>query len=515
MKRSIYICAALLALGSALCSQYVDAQDVRRNDKVKIERVRLWREGNDKIDITRYVRTDGVARPAMLVVPGGGYGTVCRSTEGDPIAERFASLGFQVFVLNYRVAPHRFPQPQQDILRAIKLIRANAAEWGVIKNNLAVVGFSAGGHLCASAGIFYNDVEANDGDAADAESGRPDATLLAYPVITFVGKGHLGSLRNLVGDGWESRKEEFSLERRVRQDTPPAFLWHTIDDKVVPYENSLLYAESLVKNKIPCEMHIFQKGAHGQQLGYGNEDLAMWPEQAKKFLKVVCGFKFPEAHPNKTVILTFDDACKSHIENVAPVLLKYGFGATFFICRFSDEWRAKHGDKLMTSADILQLHKWGFEIGSHSWSHPDLRRCTPEQVFDEIASLNRFLIAAGLPTPVSFAYPGGPIAENAKGTLKCHDFRIARTVERRPWDPEKDDRYAVPAFGVAGDDKSLFYGAVKQAVPGKPVVLLFHGVPDEVHPWVDLKPALFEEYMKYLHDNDFDVCSFRDYIGGR
>ena len=128
MKRSIYICAALLALGNALYSQHVDAQDVRRNDKVKIERVRLWREGNDKIDITRYVRTDGVARPAMLVVPGGGYGTVCRSTEGDPIAERFASLGFQVFVLNYRVAPHRFPQPQQDILRAIKLIRANAAE---------------------------------------------------------------------------------------------------------------------------------------------------------------------------------------------------------------------------------------------------------------------------------------------------------------------------------------------------------------------------------------------------
>lgn len=474
-------------------------------------RIPLWKNGDQSLSITRYARTDSLDRPAMLVVPGGGYGCVCRSTEGDPIAERFASLGFQVFVLHYRVAPNRFPAPQQDILRAIKMIRAHAGEWHVIKNNVAAVGFSAGGHLCASAGIFYNEVDANDGDAADAESGRPDATLLAYPVITFVGKGHMGSGQSLLGDEFEAHRAEFSLETRVRPDTPPAFLWHTIEDQVVPYENSVLYANALTANNVPCELHIMPKGAHGRQLGYGNIDLEGWPEQATKFLKAICGFKFPSAYAEKTVILTFDDACKSQFDNAVPLLLKYGFGATFFICRFNDEWRAAHESTLMTIEQLKLLNKWGFEVANHTWNHPDMRKCSPEKVFDEIASLNRYLINAGLPTPRTFAYPGGPVAENIRQELICHDFRFARSVEARPWDPAKDDNYAVPAFAIQGTDKARFYDAVKQAEPGKPVVILFHGVPDVVHPWCDTRPEYFAEYMKYLHDNGYKVCSFRDY----
>ncbi|MBR4220670.1 MAG: polysaccharide deacetylase family protein [Victivallales bacterium] len=472
----------------------------------------LWKDVDASISLTRYVREDTVDRPVMLVVPGGGYACVCRSTEGTPIAERFASLGFQAFILNYRVAPERFPKPQQDIFRAIKLIRANAKEWHVLKDNIAVVGFSAGGHLCISAGLLYDEVDASAGDAADAESARPDAVLSAYPVVTFLGKGHFGSGKNLLGDEYEARKAEFSLETRVNENTPPVFLWHTVEDKVVPLENSLLYIDAMTRHNRPCELHVYQKGAHGQQLGYGNEDIAGWPEQAVKFLKVICGFRFPRKHTGKTIILTFDDACKNHVKTVAPLLLKYGFGATFFITRFNDEWRKEHADTLMDESDLRLLHKWGFEIGNHSWNHPNMAELDAQEVEKEITSINQYLIGAGLPTPVSFAYPGGPYCENLDDALTRFDFRYARTTEKRAWNPEADHKYRIPSIPISGTDTQPFMEAVALAKPGKPVVIVFHGVPDTVHPWVHTPPELFEFYMKYLADNGFDVCAMKDFL---
>lgn len=477
---------------------------------ITIEKIPLWKDVDPAISIIRYARTDSAVRPAMLAVPGGGYGGVCMSTEGIPIAERFASLGFQVFILNYRVSPNRFPKPQQDIFRAIKLIRANAEAWRVHKDNVAVVGFSAGGHLCVSAGIMYDEVDASAGDAADTESARPDAVLAGYPVITFVGPGHMGSGKNLLGESFEENRVRFSLETRVNENTPPAFLWHTNEDQAVPVANSLLYAEAMRRFKIPCEMHIYPHGQHGMQLGYGREDISAWPEQAKTFLRESCGFKFPSAIGKKTVVLTFDDACKSHLQVVSPILRKYGFGATFFICRFNDEWRAKHEDNLMTAEEVKTLSDQGFEIGNHSWNHPSMNKLTDPEADLEVERLNCFLLDAGVPIPVSFAYPGGPYAENLRGCLSRHAIKVARTANKEAWDVANGDPYKVPAIPIQGEDDGSFLKALELCEDGKPVVLVFHGVPDNVHPWVHTQPEVFEKYMKYLYDNGYSVLSMKD-----
>ena len=213
----------------------------------------------------------------------------------------------------------------------------------------------------------------------------------------------------------------------------------------------------------------------------------------------------------KTVILTFDDACKNHFQFVAPLLLKHGFGATFFITRFNDEWRSLHAETLMDEKELLQLHEWGFEIGNHSWSHPNMAKLAPETVEEEITALNEYLIGAGLPLPVSFAYPGGPFCENLNAPLTHFGFRYACTTEQRPWNPESDPRYRLPSFPISGTDSTPFLDAVAQAEPGKPIVLVFHGVPDTVHPWVNTPPELFEYYMSHLAENGYAVSSLKDY----
>ena len=139
----------------------------------------LWRDSAIESRLDRYPDSDPGKKPALLVIPGGGYGNVCETTEGQPVAECFRKFGFRTFVLRYRVAPHRYPAPQQDALRAIKLIRAHADAWGVIPDQLAVCGFSAGAHLAACTGTLHDRIPAADGDTADTFSGRPDAMLLA------------------------------------------------------------------------------------------------------------------------------------------------------------------------------------------------------------------------------------------------------------------------------------------------------------------------------------------------
>ena len=234
-------------------------------------------------------------RPAVLVIPGGGYGCVCESTEGEPIARKFNELGFHAFVLHYRVAPHRFPEPQEDVLRAIRLIRARAGAWRVIPDRLAVCGFSAGGHLAASAGTLFDEISADAGDDADLQNARPDAMILCYPVISFARFAHEGSARNLLGGHFPQWKERLSLETRVTEKTPPAFIWHTAEDAAVPWRNSAMMAEALYDKKVPCSLHIFPHGGHGMLLGTGTPDVVQWPEMAKRFLIRSCGFSVPDS----------------------------------------------------------------------------------------------------------------------------------------------------------------------------------------------------------------------------
>ena len=214
----------------------------------------------------------------------------------------------------------------------------------------------------------------------------------------------------------------------------------------------------------------------------------------------------------RTVILTFDDAVVSQYENAAPLLKELGFGATFFICRFNDQWRSKNERYLMTGSQIRELDAAGFEIANHTWNHVDLRSISEPEIESEITRLNAFLAENDIPAPVSFAYPGGPFAQNAAGVLKRHHFVCARSVRSAAFHPAEDDPMNLPAFSIRGDKSEFFRNAVSQADAENPVILLFHGVPDLVHPWVNLEFALFREYMEFLKESGCRVCSLRDWF---
>ena len=214
----------------------------------------------------------------------------------------------------------------------------------------------------------------------------------------------------------------------------------------------------------------------------------------------------------RTVILTFDDAVISQYTNVAPLLKELGFGATFFICRFDDEWRKKNEQYLMTPDQLRQLDRDGFEIANHTWNHILLTECPEDVIEQEIILMNQYLAENGLPAPVSFAYPGGPFAKNAVEVLKRHNFLCARSVRNEAWHPAKDDCMNLPAFSICGNNPDFFRNAIAQADDENPVILVFHGVPEYVHPWVDLDISLFREYMNILKEENYRVCSLRDWF---
>ncbi len=236
-------------------------------------------------------------RPAVVILPGGGYG-VRAPHEGVDVAERFNQLGMHAFVVQYRVAPYRFPAPQLDAFRAVRMVRSQAKQpgnsWRICDGQLAVCGFSAGGHLAACTGTIFNDPEVNAvaGDRADTESQRPDALILGYPVISFNAEwGHVGSGRNLLGEGRDADHGRLSLEGRVSAETPPAFLWHTADDGGVPVENSLRFAAALQRCNIPWGLHVFPHGRHGLGLAPECGDIRIWAELAAEFLVAGAGFE--------------------------------------------------------------------------------------------------------------------------------------------------------------------------------------------------------------------------------
>lgn len=205
-------------------------------------------------------------RPAVIICPGGGYG-YRSDREGEPVAMRFLAGGVHAFILDYSVAPARWPTAALELAAAVKWVRENAQRLGVYKDQVYIMGFSAGGHLCASLGTLWNEPEFEDALGGDAKAWRPDGMLLCYPVITFLEHGHQGSRFNLLGEG-SSRElaERFSLELRVTPDTVPAFIWHTGTDGAVPVENALMFASALRKHKVPFELHVYEQGPHGLSL---------------------------------------------------------------------------------------------------------------------------------------------------------------------------------------------------------------------------------------------------------
>jgi len=200
-------------------------------------------------------------RPSILVCAGGGYGGVS-SRESEPIALEFLNQGFNAFVLDYSVAPNRFPTQLREVAAAMEIIYKYADEWKCDTEKIAIIGFSAGGHLAAHYSTCFDIPEVRE---VFPESKSVNASILSYPVITAdKANAHIGSFVNLLGHlPNEEETEKFSCEKRVSENTPPAFLWHTAEDNGVPAENSMLYAIALSKYKIPYELHIYPYGPHG------------------------------------------------------------------------------------------------------------------------------------------------------------------------------------------------------------------------------------------------------------
>ncbi|MEG2378137.1 MAG: alpha/beta hydrolase [Clostridia bacterium] len=219
----------------------------------------------DDIDANR-------VRPAIVILPGGGYNFLS-VREKEPFAVRFLAQGYHAFVLNYSLAPIRYPTQLIETAAAIAFIRSHSKEWHVDPNAITVCGFSAGGHLAANISTMWNRPFLSDKLGVNSEALRPNAAILAYPVITSGEFAHRYSFDCLIGDNPSvALLAEVSLENTVGPHTPQTFLWHTVEDPVVPVENSFLYADALRKNNIPFEMHIFPNGRHG--LGLCNYETA-------------------------------------------------------------------------------------------------------------------------------------------------------------------------------------------------------------------------------------------------
>jgi acetyl esterase/lipase len=276
MLASLFVCA-WWSLGAA-------APAVSDNAKPQQpETVLLWPEGasgalgtedKDKPKVLVFhAKTDDATHPAIVVCPGGGYGHLAMGHEGHQIAAWLNGIGVTAVVLDYR---HRgkgygHPAPLQDAQRAFRLIRHHSDDWRIDPNKVGVLGFSAGGHLASSVSVHHDAGSADAPDAIDRHSCRPDFSVLCYAVIAF-GQPftHKGSQRNLLGESPTAELvAKMSSERQVNKTTPPAFLWHTTADTAVPPQNSIAYYLALMEHKVPCEMHLFEKGRHGIGLGKG------------------------------------------------------------------------------------------------------------------------------------------------------------------------------------------------------------------------------------------------------
>jgi acetyl esterase/lipase len=200
--------------------------------------------------------------------------------EGHEVADWYNEYGVTGFVLRYRLAPrYKHPSPMQDVQRAIRMVRANAKEFGIDPNRIGVMGFSAGGHLASTAATHFDDGDSASKDPIDRVSCRPDFAVLAYPVITFGEFTHTGSRDNLLGKNPDPKLVELmSNEKQVTDKTPPTFLFHTGTDTAVPPENSLLFYAAMRKVKVPAELHVYEEGRHGVGLATKDPTLSTWPE---------------------------------------------------------------------------------------------------------------------------------------------------------------------------------------------------------------------------------------------
>ena len=224
---------------------------------------------------------------AIIVCPGGGYSHLANH-EGAPVAEWLNSIGVTAFVLKYRLGPtYHHPAPLQDAQRAIRTVRARAKEWGLDPQRIGILGFSAGGHLAATAGTHFAEGQTNAADPIERVSSRPNLLVLIYPVITMGPLGHAGSKLNLLGKEPSAELVQLlSNEEQVTKETPPTFLVHTMTDAGVPVENSMAFAAALRKAGVPFEFHLYEQGKHGFGLAPTDPVLSSWPGRCADWLRL-------------------------------------------------------------------------------------------------------------------------------------------------------------------------------------------------------------------------------------
>lgn len=219
---------------------------------------------------------------AVLILPGGGYGSLS-AQEGEGYAGLFRLWGFKSFVCNYRLGRdgYRHPAMLKDAARAVRHIRANAAEYQIDPEKVVVIGSSAGGHLAATLLTKWDNGQSDHEDQVERVSSRPTLGILCYPVISMVNNVHAGSRRNLLGEEPpEDLMTELSAELHVRPDTPPCFVWHTCEDNAVPVENALMFVNALRLAKVPFEFHCYETGPHG----LGMKDGISWMDDCMRWL---------------------------------------------------------------------------------------------------------------------------------------------------------------------------------------------------------------------------------------
>jgi len=243
--------------------------------------VPLWPNGapgalgtgdNDIPTLTAFLPDPDKATGAAIVIcPGGGYGGLAPH-EGQGYAEWLADNGVAGIVLKYRLGSHgyRHPAMLNDAARAVRLTRSKAAEWKIDPKRIGIMGSSAGGHLASTLLTHFDAGKPDDADPVEHESSRPDLGILCYAVITMGPNTHGGSRQNLLGSNPSPELIDLlSNEKQVTPQTPPCFIWHTWEDNAVKVDNSLAFAEALIKNRVPCDLHVFEKGPHGIGLSQG------------------------------------------------------------------------------------------------------------------------------------------------------------------------------------------------------------------------------------------------------
>ena len=229
---------------------------------------------------------------AVIICPGGGYARLAWDWEGTDVAKLLSAKGIAAIVLKYRlpnaksnITPHL--SPLMDAKRTIRLVRANAAKWNINKNNVGIMGFSAGGHLASTLATHFDSGDASSADSVERQSSRPDFAVLMYPVISMSKPiMHVGSRNNLIGEKPDTAMARlYSNELQVTPQTPPTILFHASDDTGVPVENSLLFYQALKEAKVPTELHVYPKGGHGFGLAVGKDYLQTWPDRLVDWLR--------------------------------------------------------------------------------------------------------------------------------------------------------------------------------------------------------------------------------------